>query len=953
VKTLSAAKTAIGCFLQLCIIASLLIFIVIYPTSVQAQYKTYTEDFTTTTYRDADNTTALWDTEKGEISLAPFRPFKVGAYDTDGSSYKVAVSGNHVYVADYDAGVVVVDITNVAKPVFAGEYPMPQKKTYDLVVDGDWLYVVNGAGLVILNIQNPTEPVLSGSIVTGGVARGIAIAGQYAFVGAYDKGLVVIDISDKASPFVVDSYDTDGQAHGVAVSGNYAFVADYQNGLVVIDITDPTSPQFAGGYYIFGGHANDVCISGDLAYVANGNEGLLILDILDPSQPTPLGSFTTDYAHGITIDGDHAYVADSQKGLVVIDVQEPSEPKFMTGYDSPGKCYGVVIDGIHAYVASGSAGLEAVQISCPVKPHAIANLNWSDANAPCGAIQLAILGDYLYVASTNFGLQVIRISDPIHPLRINSNPEITFITDFKIDGNYGYICADDQFKVIDLTDPVNPVVIASLTDQFLGEGPLFMPPVASAIRGDYCFVRHYLGLDLLNIENPQNPTVINNPIIDCYGCESRGGIAIEGDFAYTSMPKCYVMTMDIGDPQNSTVAWKEEKEEYPYESICSDFIISGNYAYSTKGSYSDLQVINIADPLHLKHVGECKGEGYNLSMVRSGDYLYLGTSNALDVIDISDPTHPILIERVGLNMYFGSSVLVDGVISGDLLFAANLYKGLDVIRIGTREFQSPCVAQSKWIDFKEQLLGAQLLTEESEKITWQLSSGHGAPWLNLDESMGCRFTEAVKGVFWRAALSYREPVNRTACSQLEIRPLYDYPMIDRIRIDPGYRKSKAFIHFTRSAYDFESEIEQPLQSYAIYRWVDDDQLAQKLIDFCKQIEMAVKIVPGILYDNRNDKTHNIGWQFVQYQGKPYLISAAGRGMRFPAAAWQFVSVVPASHTGQYEVQLQIEGRESKSSRNLCYVVATDPTLFPNWAVCPIVLGGQVNNIPTVYKELLE
>ena len=36
--------------------------------------------------------------------------------------------------------------------------------------------------------------------------------------------------------------DTDGLAYGVTVVGNYAYVADGTSGLAIIDITDPTSP---------------------------------------------------------------------------------------------------------------------------------------------------------------------------------------------------------------------------------------------------------------------------------------------------------------------------------------------------------------------------------------------------------------------------------------------------------------------------------------------------------------------------------------------------------------------------------------------------------------------------------------------------------------------------------------------------------------------------------------
>ena len=54
----------------------------------------------------------------------------------------------------------------------------------------------------------------------------MAVSGDYAYVAAYGSGLQVIDISDPTAPSYAGSYDTPGIAYGVAISGNYAYVAD-------------------------------------------------------------------------------------------------------------------------------------------------------------------------------------------------------------------------------------------------------------------------------------------------------------------------------------------------------------------------------------------------------------------------------------------------------------------------------------------------------------------------------------------------------------------------------------------------------------------------------------------------------------------------------------------------------------------------------------------------------
>jgi hypothetical protein len=73
------------------------------------------------------------------------------------------------------------------------------------------------------------------------------------------------------------SFDTPGLAWGVAVSGNYAYVVDGGSGLRVVNITNPSSPVEAG-FYDTPGFAWGVAVSGNCAYVADGARGLGIYD---------------------------------------------------------------------------------------------------------------------------------------------------------------------------------------------------------------------------------------------------------------------------------------------------------------------------------------------------------------------------------------------------------------------------------------------------------------------------------------------------------------------------------------------------------------------------------------------------------------------------------------------------------------------------------------------------
>ena len=160
-----------------------------------------------------------------------------------------------------------------------------------------------------------------GSEDTPGWARGVVVAGSYAYV-ADGSSLQIIDISDPAGPVTVGTRATYA-AYGLAVAGSYAYMADYSVGLKIIDISNPRDPVLVG--HRDTGLANEVVVAGSYAYVADGGSGLQVIDISDPTDPVIVGARATSNALGVAVAGSYAYVADYTSGLHVIRLWEGPE----------------------------------------------------------------------------------------------------------------------------------------------------------------------------------------------------------------------------------------------------------------------------------------------------------------------------------------------------------------------------------------------------------------------------------------------------------------------------------------------------------------------------------------------------------------------------------------------------------------------------------------------------
>jgi hypothetical protein len=316
------------------------------------------EDFSNKEYCDTLNTTALWNTTAGELSLHPFELTLIGSIGTPGDTRDVTVVGNYAYTADRYTGLRVIDISDPTNPVLAAVHNTAGIAN-GVAIAGDYVYVADdGEGLIVVDITDPTNPALAGSYDTPGYAYDVAIAGNHAYVADYDAGgLQLIDITDPTNPVLAGSYDTPGSARALKVAGNYAYVADYDAGLQVIEISDPTNPVSAGAYDT-PGSAVGVELAGDYAFVADADFGIQVIDIGDPTAPTLAGSYDTpNHAWDVAISGDHAYVADNFSGIHWLDIYDPTDPALVFSYDTPYASYAVDIAGDYLYVADYGAGL--------------------------------------------------------------------------------------------------------------------------------------------------------------------------------------------------------------------------------------------------------------------------------------------------------------------------------------------------------------------------------------------------------------------------------------------------------------------------------------------------------------------------------------------------------------------------------------------------------------------
>jgi len=290
-------------------------------------------------------------------------PTSAGIQDTPGYASDVAVAGNYAYIADSSA-MVIFDITDPTSPSIVGSYTASSAR--DVFVAGHLAYLTDGSVLKLINITDSTSPSLLGQCTTSDTARGVFVAGRYAYTAISGDGLAVVNVTDPTSPTIVATCDTPYSARAVYVAGNYAYIADYRSGLQVVDIADPTHPTIVGSCDTPGG-ALGVHVAGNYAYIADYDSHLLdVINVTDPTNPTPAGNCSvSQLANRVFVAGDYAYVGDHSFGLKVVNITVPTQPSVVGAYnpsDSDAAFYGIVVSGDYAYIASWLAGLYVVEV---------------------------------------------------------------------------------------------------------------------------------------------------------------------------------------------------------------------------------------------------------------------------------------------------------------------------------------------------------------------------------------------------------------------------------------------------------------------------------------------------------------------------------------------------------------------------------------------------------------
>jgi len=548
----------------------------------------------------------------------------------------IVVKGEFAYVAAGDAGVKVVNVSNISAPQ-SGTY-VDETNDYATALDlnGDYIYVTyRNKGLRQYSIsENPGFPHFEQiEKNVPGEPQDVMVSGNMVYIASGSKGLQIVDLGNIAEPKVY-AQDTAGTAKGVFVLGNYAYIADGGKGLQIIAINDPGNPALLQTINT-NGDATSVFVAKlkaqndeerTYAFIANGKQGLLIVDITDIDKPVNVATFTTNgAANHILVREQRAYLLTEGNGLMTLDISIVSDPKEISSQSTPGQARRFFLreDGI-AFIADYGRGLRILDISDEENPQEI-----SFFDVPVTARVLLQRFPEAYMVDGINGMWILDLGeDPLAPIPLTLFPTPGESLNLALMGQRAYIADGSAgMAVVDLTNLFAPTLAGSFPVE---------NAVAVALRGSYAYVvtGERKDLHILDIENPEEIREIGK-----FNTAGKAiHIALSGGYAYISEGTDGIEVVNIQDPTDPSIT-----------SIGTAFnsrdarsiMFRGSYAFIADGP-AGMKVFDMESPAQPRLVDTFSIlGGYATSMISEGEYVFLAVNrkgifpfNVLDMNNI-------------------------------------------------------------------------------------------------------------------------------------------------------------------------------------------------------------------------------------------------------------------------------------------------------------------------------
>jgi|GEM_PF-6876671 len=263
--------------------------------------------------------------------------------------------------------------------------------------------------------------------------------------------------------------------------------------------------------------------------------------------------------------------------------------------------------------------------------------------------------------------------------------------------------------IVDMSDPIQPDSLAVMNSIDASD---------VALRDHIAFiVGHELGFTAIDLEDPENPHVVAS-LDQVMGI---GFVTLHESLAYVSVLNDGIYVVDIDDLENMNVLGFHPAEGNLHLDFSDDVLYvtswqQGLLVYDVHDSTSPTLLTTLADA------------GAARDVQVDGTYAYLATDNSMRIVDISNPAQPLILgsyDNSGPTFCNASGICL----WGGKAFVSFRYGGIKVIDIS--DVDDPVAtstvyvsSEAKWVEVIDGLLWTN---HNSGFVTWDVENAESVP----------------------------------------------------------------------------------------------------------------------------------------------------------------------------------------------------------------------------------
>ena len=597
------------------------------------------------------------------VSLADkTNPTLLSTIDLPNSAADIKFAEGKAYIAAHEAGLVVVDISNLSQLSPISYLPLDNTVVTGLELIGHYAYLWSAQNLSIVDIKKPHLPILHQIYPEWHGSH--MLVGTSLIINQIGDQVNIIDVSIPQKPTLHSIYSplpgmglgSLGISHVIddilymdSLGCSYGACA---GGIQTIDIGDPTA-LFLSSEYIspFIDEWNSIEFDGLVAYASR----LGFLDIIDTSTPgkmTLLKSFSFENETIFHAEGGYLFTIDWEAGIQSIriyDVGNLSVPALplIGQFDHPslGDVSLVINDSIFM---QEMATFHIVDISNIDSPNLASTYTPPDSFNTYRVIEE--VEDILYalgksatssLAGTNFELQLFDIQNEANPILLSSYlPQtgygVTTVfpnTPIDIVDQTAFLLSNGELEIVDVSDPLNPQFIQNYTQ----DSEYYMRSIRVVDNLAYIGFQDINEIHIVDIGEPLTPTFLGkHQADDVVGFGGTFIFDIQDNLLYSMYQSQLLQIVNVTDPTTPQIVGSYL---FPRNFITSATIQGDLGFFMDHGKLHILDVSNPEQPtLITTYQGPVDSAPIN-SIGISNEYLYIGSRIGISVFDMTDPTN--------------------------------------------------------------------------------------------------------------------------------------------------------------------------------------------------------------------------------------------------------------------------------------------------------------------------